>query len=92
MLNVKFGWDAKSAATTMRTYLDAGVQVRIAGNIRYVCRDRDDDMVVACALIAGARMIVSGDNDLLSLGTYSGISLLSPAEYLRQRAAAAKPG
>jgi predicted nucleic acid-binding protein len=37
-------------------------------------------------------MIVSGDNDLLSLGTYSGISLLSPAEYLRQRAAAAKPG
>jgi putative PIN family toxin of toxin-antitoxin system len=35
-----------------------------------ISRDRDDDRVLAAALAGKTDMIVSGDHDLLSLGSY----------------------
>lgn len=45
-----------------------------------VCRDPDDDEVLALAVAAQADLIVSGDSDLLSLKQYSNIPILDPAE------------
>lgn len=42
-----------------------------------VSRDTDDDHVLACALTARAVLIVSGDNDLLVLGAFQQIPILS---------------
>lgn len=47
-----------------------------------VCRDPDDDVVLATAVTAGARLIVTGDDDLLVLGTYSGVAIVSPRHLL----------
>jgi putative PIN family toxin of toxin-antitoxin system len=47
-----------------------------------VCRDPNDDMVLALALAAQVDLIVSGDNDLLVLHPFEGIPVLSPAEAL----------
>src|SRR5450830_622794 len=47
-----------------------------------VCRDPDDDAVLACALAAGAELIVSGDKDLLVLQSFEGIPILTPAQAL----------
>jgi len=47
-----------------------------------VCRDPDDDWVLATALAGGADAIVSGDRDLLDLGSFEGISILSPRGFL----------
>lgn len=44
-----------------------------------VCRDPDDDAVLALALAAQADLIVSGDDDLLALGQFQGISIVGPA-------------
>lgn len=44
---------------------------------RVVERDPDDDHVIACAVAARADAIVSGDRDLLGLGTHEGITILS---------------
>lgn len=44
------------------------------------CRDPDDDQVLALALAAKAEMIVSGDGDLLSLGSFGGIPIVAPAQ------------
>lgn len=44
-----------------------------------VCRDPDDDEVLALAIAAKADLIVSGDNDLLSLLSFRGIPILAPA-------------
>lgn len=52
--------------------------------------DPDDDEVLACAAAAGASHIVTGDQHLLALGAWSGIRILTPADYLRQWADAAK--
>lgn len=45
-----------------------------------VCRDPDDDEVLALAIAAKVELIVSGDNDLLSLGTFEGVPIVAPAE------------
>ena len=45
-----------------------------------VCRDPDDDEVLALAIAAKVELIVSGDKDLLSLGSFEGIPILAPAQ------------
>lgn len=40
-------------------------------------RDPDDDEVLACALAAQADLIVSGDGDLLTLGSFQGIAIVT---------------
>jgi len=46
-----------------------------------VCRDPDDDLVLATALAAGADLILTGDQDLLTLGAYAGIRIRSPRQF-----------
>lgn len=42
-------------------------------------RDPDDDRVIACALAVGADFVVTGDDDLLTLGEVEGVRIVSPA-------------
>lgn len=48
-----------------------------------VSRDPDDDLVLATA-VAGAALIVTGDQDLLVIGRYSGIEIVSPRDFLKR--------
>ena len=48
-----------------------------------VCRDGDDDLILAAALAASADALVTGDQDLLVLKTYRGIAILNPRDCLR---------
>lgn len=47
-----------------------------------VTRDPTDDKIIAAALEAGAGYIVTGDKDLLTLGEYEGVAIVSPARFL----------
>ena len=49
-----------------------------------VSRDIDDDAVLACALAARAQFIVSGDEDLLVLGAFKVIPIITVATAVRQ--------
>jgi putative PIN family toxin of toxin-antitoxin system len=49
---------------------------------RPVCRDPDDDEVLAVALSARVDLIISGDTDLLELLAYEGIPIVTPAQAL----------
>lgn len=44
--------------------------------------DPDDDIVLACAVPAGAKIIISGDNHLLSLKQYQQIQIVTAREFL----------
>lgn len=50
---------------------------------RQVSRDADDDAVLACALAARADLVVSGDDDLLSLKSFNGIPIFTVAQAIK---------
>jgi putative PIN family toxin of toxin-antitoxin system len=50
---------------------------------RAVARDPDDNEVIALAFAARVDLIISGDHDLLSLETFRGIPIVTPAEAVR---------
>ena len=47
-----------------------------------ICRDPDDDWVIACAVVGEADVIVSGDDDLVALEQVEGIAVLTAAQFL----------
>jgi putative PIN family toxin of toxin-antitoxin system len=51
-------------------------------NESVVAQDPDDDYVLARAVQGGAEYIVTGDSDLLTLGKYRGISIVTPADFV----------
>ena len=52
--------------------------------IEAVPEDPKDNMVIECALSAGAGLIITGDNHLLKLKEYKNIKILTPKEFLTQ--------
>ena len=47
-----------------------------------VCRDPDDDNVLALAVSGECDCIITGDKDLLVLKAYEGIAILTPREFI----------
>lgn len=54
--------------------------------VHEVCKDSDDDKIVACALSAAADFIVSGDKDLCDLASYRRIRIIRASELLKMLA------
>lgn len=80
---------AKSVAATgltsdqmLRNYRLLATLVPAQKLARPVSRDTEDDAVLACAQAAHADLILSGDDDLLVLKRFEGISIVSPAQAL----------
>jgi hypothetical protein len=47
--------------------------------------DPKDNKFIECALEAHARIIITGDKGLLSLGHFKGIKIITPEEFLRTK-------
>ena len=71
-----------SAAALVQDYGRLAEIVDPAPLLGPVSRDPDDDAVLATALAAHADLIVSGDSDLLDLGKFGDIRILTTAEAL----------
>ena len=46
-----------------------------------VCRDADDDNIIACAAAAKADYLVTGDSDLLDLKNYQSVKIITPRDF-----------
>jgi putative PIN family toxin of toxin-antitoxin system len=66
----------------LKAYRERAELVRPARLERPVCRDPDDDLVIATAVAAKAHCILTGDDDLLVLGSFAGIAMLSPRAFV----------
>jgi putative PIN family toxin of toxin-antitoxin system len=47
-----------------------------------ICRDPEDDWLIACAVVGEADMVVSGDADLLALKRVGGIPIVMAAQFV----------
>ncbi len=56
----------------------------IGEEILGVCRDRADAPFLSCAVATDADFIISGDKDLLALGSFRNIHIVTAAAFLRK--------
>ena len=83
----KFHWRPAEIDEAFREYSIGTTIVQTPGRLRGICRDPKDDMVIECAAIAGADLIVTGDKDLLAVQNYQGIRVIAPRGFLSEFAA-----
>ena len=72
--------------TTLNWYYDRVKVVEPSPLGKQRSRDAKDDPYLACALAAGAKVIVSRDDDLLALEKPFGIQIVTPRELLAKLA------
>lgn len=83
-LGLKLKFTSEQLIAVIASLLTFLRPVTITGQIKGLCGDPKDDMVLECALIALASHIVSSDRKhLLSMKHFRGIPIISPAEILR---------
>lgn len=57
--------------------------ISVSSEVAAVPKDLKDNPILACAIDGQADYIVTGDSHLLELGTYQGIQIVTPANFLR---------
>lgn len=80
-LRTKFSLPKKIINNTsfiIKKYFIKGIK---SDRIEKVCRDSDDDRILADALINKIEILITGDKDLLVLKNYKGINIISPKDY-----------
>lgn len=78
-LSTRLAEQGISAEETLVRYAQLAHIVSPTEVPRVVPSDPDDDHAVACAVLAGADVIVSGDRALLAIAHHRGIDLVTPA-------------
>ena len=82
ILTTKFGWRQPDVTSALESYLSEAKSVVLQGNFPAICRDPKDDMLFECAVLANAELIVSGDKDVLQVGEYNAIRVITARQYL----------
>lgn len=74
------GW-SPDRAHAARGELEALAEVVAPTEVPRICRDPDDDHVLAIASAGGAEVLVTGDADLLSLSSHEGARIVTVADF-----------
>lgn len=77
----KFRATARVAAKYAGYVRNATQHVALTSDPPKICRDPDDDAVLALAVEASCEFIVTGDKDLLALDGHEGIRIMTPRAF-----------
>lgn len=80
----KFDFPQEAVKEARRRIQAMARTVMPAVQLDVVKEDPPDDRVLECAVSSGADYIVTGDKDLLRLGHYDAIAIVSVADFLRK--------
>lgn len=78
----KFGYAADLADEAVSLLRSRMKLVAPAKLERQVCRDPDDDNILAAAVSGKGDCIITGDKDLRVLKAYEGINIFSPRDFI----------
>jgi len=82
VLRRKFSVSTSEARVARNLVIEASENIIIPHtSVTGVCRDPEDDHILACAISSEANFLVTGDDDLLSLKSYEGIKILTPRAF-----------
>lgn len=62
--------------------LNDAIVVKLGSRTINISRDPDDNKVIETAVIGNCNYIISGDNDLLIIGSYKNIRIVNPTDFL----------
>jgi uncharacterized protein len=80
----KFGWSEERVADAIETISEFATHVTPTKTLEAVPRDLDDNRILECAVSGGSEIIVTGDLDLLTLGSFRGIKMMTVSDFLAQ--------
>jgi putative PIN family toxin of toxin-antitoxin system len=83
VLREDYSYTDQDVAAFIHAVRGAATIVRDISPLPGVTRDPNDDMVVACAVVADAHYVITRDKDLLSLRMYRDIKMIRPEEFMR---------
>jgi len=83
-LGAKLSFSAEQTDETLADYLSFHALVDIPGVLNAVPRDAEDNAVLECAQAGEAEFIVTGDQDLITLGSFRGVQIVTAAEFERR--------
>jgi len=81
VLREGFEWSEEDLAEALDSILALAEIVEPTRTVT-ASRDPNDDHVLACALEAKVAVVVTGDNDLLSLGEFEGVRIVTPRQFI----------
>ena len=83
VLRRKFHWDGSHVRVLLDEIRSMALVVVPSQSVRRIAEDPADNMVLECAMEGIADFIVSGDTrHLQPLGSFEGIPILSPADFI----------
>ena len=82
VMTTKLGFDQTRVERALALFRRVGLVMSTKPLEEPVCRDRDDDAVLALARSSNAACLVTGDDDLLILERFERIPIISPRAFL----------
>lgn len=80
-LERKFGYSATESESVVRVLTDRFTMVSPEPLPAAICRDPDDDGIIATAIAGNCLCVVTGDQDLLDLKRTGGIDMVAPSRF-----------
>ena len=82
ILHHKFHWKPEDIDDAVAQILRFTKYFQVEYTLDVVPSDPDDNRVLECALKAGSDTVVTGDTDLLTMGSFRGINIQTPSDFV----------
>jgi putative PIN family toxin of toxin-antitoxin system len=73
--------ETREAISLIREAACVKMPEKAAIKVHKVCRDPDDDEILACAVAMEADYLVTGDSDLQEIKNYGSVKIISPRSF-----------
>lgn len=78
----RYGYTPETAVVYRRLLESQAVLVKPKSPFPRLCRDPDDDLIIATAVAGEADRLVTGDKDLLTLDEHEGVRIVTTRQFL----------